>query len=148
MLFRSVATVRAARDEHLAVTPVDRIIEVIDVAVQRLLDTRSPVRATLDEQLSPVTGFDGEMIRLALTDYLKTFRRAELERFVAEDFTNPKVLDSFQPAAKGGRVRAYGPRVLAHVWAGNVPGLPLWSFICGLLTKAGNIGKQIGRAHV
>ena len=28
-----------------------------------------------------------------------------------------------------------------HSWAGNVPGLPLWSLVCGLLVKAGNIGK-------
>jgi hypothetical protein len=38
-------------------------------------------------------------------------------------------------------VRAYGPQLLAHSWAGNVPALALWSLVCGLLVKAGNIGK-------
>ena len=28
-----------------------------------------------------------------------------------------------------------------HIWVGNVPGLPIWSMISGLLVKAGNIGK-------
>jgi hypothetical protein len=31
--------------------------------------------------------------------------------------------------------------VLVHIWAGNVPGLPLWSLVSGLLVKAGNVGK-------
>jgi len=34
--------------------------------------------------------------------------------------------------------------LLMHIWAGNVPGLPLWSLICGLLVKAGTIGKLPG----
>src|SRR5690606_25201225 len=70
-----------------------------------------------------------------------TFRAPELKKFVAGDFANPSVLDDFQPAAKGGFARAVGPDVLVHVWAGNVPGLPLWSLVSGLLVKAGNVGK-------
>jgi hypothetical protein len=31
--------------------------------------------------------------------------------------------------------------LLVHSWAGNVPALPLWSLVCGLLVKAGSIGK-------
>jgi hypothetical protein len=60
---------------------------------------------------------------------------------VAEDFANPGILDEFQPLPKGGFARARGPDLLLHIWAGNVPGLPLWSMISGLLVKAGTIGK-------
>ena len=60
---------------------------------------------------------------------------------MAEDFANPKVLDGFQPTPKGGAVRAFGPDLLVHSWAGNVPALAVWSLVCGLLVKAGNIGK-------
>ena len=81
------------------------------------------------------------MIRLSLTDYLKTFRKPQLQRFINEDFANPKILDDFQPIMKGGFAKAFGPDCLLHIWAGNVPGLPLWSLISGLLVKAGNIGK-------
>jgi hypothetical protein len=42
---------------------------------------------------------------------------------------------------KGGAVRAFGPALLVHSWAGNVPALPLWSLACGLLVKAGTLGK-------
>ncbi|MVQ31141.1 MULTISPECIES: acyl-CoA reductase [Ramlibacter] len=130
-----------AAQETLHRMPVDAIIDVVDRAVARLLDPADPVRRRLDDLLPVVTGYDPEMVRLGLTAYLQAFRAPQLRRFVAQDFANPKVLDGFQPAVKGGAVRAFGPRVLAHGWAGNVPGLPLWSLACGLLVKAGNVGK-------
>jgi hypothetical protein len=121
--------------------PVDRIIDAVARTVARLLDAADPHRRELDDLLPIVTGDDPELVRLGLTSYLHTFRAPQLHRFVAQDFANPKVLDGFQPAVKGGAIRAFGPALLAHVWAGNVPGLPLWSLACGLLVKAGNIGK-------
>ncbi|MBK18530.1 MAG: acyl-CoA reductase [Rhodospirillaceae bacterium] len=135
------AQVRNASQEHLKTLPVSNIISIIDTAIARFLDRQDPIRQTAEKYLPVITGYDAEMIRLGLTGYLKTFRQAELHRFLAEDFVNPKILDEFQPLPKGGYGRAYGPNVLAHIWAGNVPGLPLWSLISGLLVKAGNVGK-------
>jgi hypothetical protein len=134
-------SVRSAARKRLQAMPVDTIIELVGACVARLLDPADPRRRELDQLLPVVTGFDPEMVRLGLTTYLQGFRPPQLRRFVAQDFPNPKVLDGFQPALKGGAMRAFGPGLLAHVWAGNVPGLPLWSLACGLLVKAGNIGK-------
>ena len=110
-----------------------QIIEVIDAAIARLLDRDDPYRRKMEDLLPVITGYDAEIVRLGLTRYLKTFRKPELLRFLAEDFSNPQILDGFQPLIKGGFGRAYGPDVLAHIWAGNVPGLPLWSLVSGLL---------------
>lgn len=133
--------VKRASAQHLKTMTVSEIIAVIDRAIARLLDPNDPYRRQADALLPIVSGYDAEMVRLGLTGFFKTFRAPQLHRFVAEDFANPKVLDGFQPAAKGGAVRAYGPQLLAHSWAGNVPALALWSLVCGLLVKAGNIGK-------
>jgi hypothetical protein len=133
--------VKQAARERLGTLRVSEIIDVVDRAVARLLDPADPYRQQADRLLPVITGYDPEMVRLGLASYLKTFRAPQLHRFVAEDFANPKVLDEFQPAAKGGAVKAFGPGLLVHNWAGNVPGLPLWSLVCGLLVKAGNIGK-------
>lgn len=133
--------VKRASAQHLKTMTVSEIIAVIDRAIARLLDPDDPYRRQADALLPIVSGYDAEMVRLGLTGFFKTFRAPQLHRFVAEDFANPKVLDGFQPAAKGGAVRAYGPQLLAHSWAGNVPALALWSLVCGLLVKAGNIGK-------
>lgn len=133
--------VRAAADRHLRPMPVGQIVDAIDRAIARLLDRDDPFRREAEAWLPVVSGYDADMVRLGLTGFFKTFRAAQLRRFVAEDFANPGVLDGFQPAPKGGAVRAFGPDLLVHSWAGNVPALSLWSLVCGLLVKAPSIGK-------
>ncbi|HVJ50574.1 acyl-CoA reductase [Desulfitobacterium sp.] len=59
-----------------------------------------------------------------------------------EEFDNPGLLDGFRPQKTGGMSRVYGPELIFHVFSGNVPGLPLWSMIMGLLLKSGGIGKS------
>ena len=136
-----VGHVRAQARLKLKSLPVGQIIDAIDLTVARLLDRQDPYRRRMDHLLPIITGYDREMVRLGLTAYLKTFRKPQLQRFLAEDFFNPAILDNFQPLPKGGLGRALGPKILTHVWAGNVPGLPLWSLVAGLMVKAGNIGK-------
>ncbi len=133
--------VRLSAQTRLQAMTVSQIIALLDVATARWLDADDPVRREAERLLPLVSGFDAGMVRLGLGEYLQAFRARALQRFVAEDFPNPKVLDEFQPAVKGGAVRAWGPALLVHHWAGNVPALPMWSFVCGLLVKAGNIGK-------
>lgn len=135
------AHVRRAADRHLRAMPVAEIIDAIDRAIARLLDRSDPYRRQAEAWLPVVSGYDADMVSLGLTGFFKTFRAAQLRRFVAEDFANPAVLDGFQPAPKGGAVRAFGPDLLMHSWAGNVPALSLWSLVCGLLVKAPAIGK-------
>lgn len=136
-----VVRVKQASRRHLKTMSVSQIVAVVDRAMARLLDPADPYRRELDQLLPIVSGYDAEMVRLGLTAFFKTFRAPQLHRFVAEDFANPKLLDEFQPRPKGGAAKAFGPELLVHSWAGNVPAIPLWSLVCGLLVKAGNIGK-------
>lgn len=133
--------VQKASRSHLKTMSVSDIVRVLDQATARLLDPRDPYRQALERLLPQVTGFDAEMVRLNLNAYLQTFRGLQLQRFVTEDFANPKVLDEFQPRTQGGWSKAFGPELLVHVWAGNVPALPMWSFVSGLLVKSACIGK-------
>jgi hypothetical protein len=133
--------IRARARDTLKRMETSRVVAAIDRASACLLDRTHPLRRKAEALLPVVTGYDRETVRLGLSSYLKTFRRPQLLRFLAEDFSNPGVLDGFQPAVKGGFVRAKAPDLLLHVWAGNVPALPLWSLVSGLLVKAGSIGK-------
>ena len=133
--------VRDASRSYLKTLTVAQIVDRIDAAITRLLDRDDPYRRKAETLLPRITGYDTEMVRLGLTEYLKTFRKHQLHKFITEDFANPHMLDDFQPVPKGGFARAYGPDLLLHIWAGNVPGLPLWSLVSGLLVKAGSIGK-------
>jgi len=135
------ARVRQACRTQLKPLPVSDVVAVIDRAVARLLDGQDPHRQQLDTLLPRVTGLDAEMVRIHLSAYLRTFRALQLQRFVVEDFANPCLLDAFQPRVNGGWSKAIGPDLMAHVWAGNVPGLPMWSLVSGLLVKAGSVGK-------
>ena len=131
----------AAQATYLSERPVMEIVEVLGRVMSRWYDPEHPGRRTAEELLPAITGYAPEMVRRGLRRYLKTFRRDRLLRFLAQDFDNPLVLDGFQPARGGGRSRAYGPRLIAQVFAGNVPGLPAWNLICGLLVKSASLGK-------
>ncbi len=133
--------VAAARRDALASLPVLAIVDAIDRAVARMLDPADPGRQAADALLPAITGFDADMVREGLNAALKGFRRAELLRWLTEEFGDPALLDDFRPCPRGAWSRAYGPALVGHVWAGNVPGLPFWSLVSGLLVKAGCIGK-------
>ncbi len=130
-----------ARRRRLAALPVEAVVAAIDGAAARLLDRGHPLRRKAEDLLPAVTGFDPETVRLGLTASLETYRAPQLRRFLAGDFANPAILDSFQPTPAGGFSRAFGPDLCAHIWAGNVPGLPLWSLVSALLVKSASIGK-------
>lgn len=133
--------VRSSAEAHLANMPVLDIVNVIDRTVARMLDANCPKRQEAERLLTIISGFNPEMVRQGLQASLKSFRRPQLLRFLVEDFDDPGLLDDFRPRAKGGWSKAYGPALLAHVWAGNVPGLPLWSMVAALLVKSGSLGK-------
>lgn len=125
----------------LRALPVRAIVQAIDATVQALLDARSEEHQTLLHWLPLVTGFSPEMVRVNLNATLRTYRAPQLQRFIAEDFGSAEMLDGFVPRPSGGLSHAEGAALITHVWAGNVPGLPLWSLVSGLLVKAGNLGK-------
>lgn len=136
-----IDTVQRGSAKVLKSLTISEVVEIIDQVTERFLDRSSAYRQKAERLLPIVTGYDEETIRLGLTSYLKSFRKHELQRFLVEDLGNPLLLDDFQPRVKGGFSKAIGPDLITHVWAGNVPALPLWSLVSGLLVKAGNIGK-------
>lgn len=117
------------------------IIDILDQAIQLWLDPNYHYRKLAEELLPIVTGYDSEMIRVFLYSYLRSFRKEKLQRMVEVDFPNPLVLDDFRPRSSGGLTRAYGPELITHVLSGNVPALPLWSLVSGLLVKSSTLGK-------
>lgn len=117
------------------------IIQAVSKVIDLLLERNHPVRIKAEMLLPIITGYDAEIIRLGLTQSLQTFREHELHRWLAVNFHSLSILDRFEPLQHGGYTKAIGPQLTAHVWAGNVPGLPLWSLIASLLVKGSVIGK-------
>jgi hypothetical protein len=133
--------VKKHHQEYLKNLHTNDIISIIDQAVQKWLNPNYEFRQFAEEALPIITGYDYEMVRLFLSSYLRTFRKQNLQRIVEEDFSNPLILDEFRPRKSGGLTRAYGPELITHIFSGNVPALPLWSLVSGLLVKSATLGK-------
>lgn len=131
-----------AAQADLADRPVMEVAAALGRVVARWYDPDYPYRRVAEERLPQITGYAPEMVRRGLKEYLKTFRHDRLLRFLSQDFENPLVLDGFQPNRAGGRSRAYGPRLITQIFAGNVPGVPVWDLVCGLLVKSATLGKS------
>ncbi|MFW6079385.1 MAG: acyl-CoA reductase [Gemmatimonadota bacterium] len=143
-LARLLARLRRARAEHLAGRPVDEVVRAVDTAAARLVDPEDPARHTLDRALPAVTGYSEPMARLVVDRMAADWRAAPLRRALAAELGDPGVLDGFRPDPTGGeprRVRAFGPALAFHVFAGNVPGVAVTSLVRSLLVKAATIGK-------
>lgn len=133
--------IKAKRKEYLQQVRTSEIVEIIDKAVQRWLNPAYEKRQLAEEWLPIITGYDQEMIHLFISKYLRNFRQEKLLRMIDQDFPNPLVLDEFRPRTAGGLYRAYGPELITHIFSGNVPALPLWSMISGILLKSATLGK-------
>lgn len=133
--------IRQRTRSYLRQRTVHQIVDSIDAAVHLWLDRSYLQRREAERILPLITGYDPDMVRLGLTQYLKRFRRPELLRLLDDELGNPLFLDEFRPRRNGGFAKAFGPELTTHVWAGNVPGLPLWSLVNALLVKSGSLGK-------
>jgi hypothetical protein len=136
-----MVTIKSHRQDYLSKLRTNDIIAIIDEAIEKWLNPSYELRQFAEETLPIITGYDAEMIRLFLSRYLRSFRKQKLQRIVEEDFANPLVLDEFRPRKAGGLTRAYGPKLITHIFSGNVPALPIWSLVSGLLVKSATLGK-------
>jgi hypothetical protein len=133
----------AAQVQHLAWRPIAEIVEVIDRVIQLWLDPQYPYRQQAETVLPSITHYSAPMVRHGLDTLLQAFRKDALWRLLQAEFGDPYVLDTFRPRPHaGGYTRAYGPRLITHIFSGNVPALPAWSLICALLVKSASLGKS------
>ena len=136
------ARVSSARDAGLARRPIAEIVAVIDEAVARWLDPAYHLRRLAERWLPAVSGYSCQMIREGLPLLLEPFRQPGLEELLEAELGDPAVLDE-APRAQGRRAR--GPRLTAHVLAGNIPGVAVETLVHGLLVKSANLVKCSSR---
>lgn len=132
---------RAAQADVLSSTPAGDRIDRISTAVSPWLDPTSPERQLAERWLPVMTGYAPTMVHRGLTRYLRTFLPDALMRFLAQDLSDPAMLDRPVPDRAGGWSLAVGPRVLGQIVAGNIPGIALWHMVLGLLIKSAVITR-------
>jgi hypothetical protein len=142
LLRQQADALAAARDRHLADRPVGEIVAVVDRVAARLADAGDPLRRAAARALPLVTGYSPPMVARVLDTMAADWRTGPLRALLRAEFGDPRVLDEFRPRASApGWERAFGPRLVTHVFSGNVPGVAVTSLVRALLVKAASLGK-------
>lgn len=143
LLARQTADLLDARDRLLARRPIADIVGAVDTVAERLLDRRDDLRRAAAATLPAITGSSPEMVDLVLDRMAADWRRPRLEALLASELGDAAVLDGFVDRSGGaaGRVMAVGPRLAAHYFSGNIPGVGVTSMIRTLLLRAATLGK-------
>jgi len=131
-----------AAQEKLASESIYSIVDWIDEAAEAWLNPESEIRLEAESRLPAAYGLSKAMICFILDDLFKQLRRPLLLQFLQEELGDPKRLDGFQPKERGvGLSRAFGPRLIAHILPGNIPGTAVASLVLGLLAKSANLAR-------
>lgn len=131
-----------ARARWLEGRPVVEIVGVIDRVAARLLDPADALRIAAERALPAVTRYSPPMVRRVLDRMAADWRAGPLMALLRAELGDPGVLDGFRPRPHApGAAAAFGPRLAAHVFSGNVPGVAVTSIVRSLLAKAATLGK-------
>lgn len=133
-------TLRENQKHYLANIPVRKIIKIIDSACKNWLNPEYKLRKITRELLPSLCRYSPAMIDYGIPLMLRNFSEENLLAVLKRELLYPDVLDGFVKDSLG-RYRAYGPSVVTHVCAGNIPGVSISSIIYALLAKSANFVK-------
>lgn len=136
-----------ARGRVLQHRTTDAIIGALAQTAKNWLEPSSPWRLRAIEEAPEPTGFSEAMLRESIDLTYGALTYEALGELLDRELGNRRVLDEF---CLRGRTytRAIGPRLIAHVLAGNVPAPGVFSICCGLLLKSANLVKVSARDPV
>jgi len=140
-LSRTIESITEARDRSLAHRPVHTILSSLDKVITLWLDPAYPLRKLAGEALPTTTRLSREMIAYGLPTVLEGYRKDHLVRVLEEEVGDLLLLDEFRPTAFG-KSRAFGPRLVTHILAGNLPALVAPGLIFALLAKSAVLIKS------
>ncbi len=120
---------------QLRAIPLPEIVAALDRVTQRWLDPACPERQALVPALAAIAGYSQAMLDHVLGRMALDWRAEALWQRINAQLHDPLVLDMWRPYGSG-MTRAWGPELIWHVTAGNVPGVAVQSLIDGLLAKA------------
>lgn len=140
-LSKAIESITMARDRSLAHRPVHTILSSLDRVITLWLDPAYPPRKLAEEALPAVTGFSRETIAYGLPTVLESYREDHLVRVLEGELGDHHLLDEFRPSAFG-KSRVFGPRLVTHVLAGNIPALAAPGLVFALLAKSAVLIKS------
>jgi acyl-CoA reductase-like NAD-dependent aldehyde dehydrogenase len=144
-LTRWIDAIVAARRGSLAGRPTQSIARPLERVARRFLDGSDPIRRTAISALARTGRFPEAMIAHALDHSFGPLTRGGIDRWLAAELGSKVALDRLVPRRDGPERRAHGPEWMLQIYAGNVPGIPVWPLCAALLLKAAVLAKPASR---
>jgi len=142
LLGRALDAVVTARAERLARRPVADIIAALSGLAAEWRREDFPWRGLAARALPAVTGLSPAMVREILPKIFANVTAASLHALVdSETIPGAECALGTVVATPVGERLVVGPGLLAHIGAGNVPGLAIPALVVGLLAKAAVVIK-------
>jgi hypothetical protein len=145
MITEACRTLRRNRDQYLRDRPTTAIIDLLAAVAKEWRGADSPFRQLALAHGPAATGFSAPTLAAGLDEFFDGLTHAHLEALVAQELGHANRLDalvSTAPEEKHARAGiAYGPALLAHIAAGNLPPPTLTSMVFGLLTRSAQFVK-------
>jgi hypothetical protein len=137
-LTRYAGRLKQARLDTLVHRSTGDLVRLLAAAADRLRAElrREPVAGAL----AAATGFSEAMAEHILDGMARDWTADALHALVAAEFGGGEALDGFVAHGRG-RVRALGAPLVLHVFAGNVPGVPVTSLMRASLVKSASLAK-------
>jgi len=141
------ARLLAAVDRWIRPKSIAEIIRSLAAWGGRWRNKRWPVRQVAEQALSESLGFSRAMVARSLDLAFQDLTARSLAQIVREAAGSPGALDGF--VRRSGRfVHAWGPRLVVHVFAGNVFTAPIQPLVRAFLAKSASLCKLSSRERV
>jgi acyl-CoA reductase LuxC len=147
-LARWIPVLLEARRQKLLTRSTDSVLRSLDRVARRFLDPRDPARRSALAWLERAGSYSRPVIERALEDAFEPLLGGGLKRWVEWELGSTSTLDAPQSRRRGHAVRAHGPEWMLHVYAGNVPGLPVWPMFGALILRSALLAKTSSREPV
>jgi hypothetical protein len=142
---RWIAALRVARALHLVPRTTRAIAKPLERVARRFLDREDPVRREALDALARTGHIGAAEVGCAIDDAFAPLAGGGIARWVAAELGAADALDRLGARGAGPARRAHGPEWLLHVYAGNVPAVPVWPMFAALLLKSALLAKTASR---
>ena len=121
---------------------ISSIVRSLGKLSRRWLKRKYSFRRKAVHRLIQRSHFSQNMAEALLDALFAELTAPKLIQLLKSEIKDPLVLDGFRRDPVSGNFhRANGPRLITHIFSGNVPNPAIVSFILGMLVKSTNVGK-------
>ncbi|MGD1086845.1 MAG: acyl-CoA reductase [Verrucomicrobiota bacterium] len=145
LITEACQTLKRNRQRYLEDRPTDSIVQTLDALGRDWTKPDYSFRKHVLQAGPAATGFTEPVLAAGLDSFFQQLTTENLEALLRQELGHPRRLDDFfagdHERAASRAALARGPRLLAHIAAGNIPSAILLQMVLGLLTRSAQFVK-------